>query len=132
MGTAKICKKFNPYDGFLRADQDRAKDCRQVGWIGCPILQVAQKAGILSVLAGCKCKASLFTFCPPSQGREHVNKLALYLQPTSPDKMPGCLLFLAVNSNFLFRRVIWQLLLTMGSKSKYHLRLNHLLHKKFS
>ena len=47
------------------------------------------KTGILSVLAGCKCKATLFTFCLPSQGREHVNKLALYLQPTSPDKMPG-------------------------------------------
>ena len=44
-------------------------------------------SGILSVLAGCKCKASLFTFHPLSQGREHVNKLALYLQATNPDKM---------------------------------------------
>ena len=44
MGTAKICKKFNFHDCFLRADQGRAKNCCQIGWIGCPILQVAQKA----------------------------------------------------------------------------------------
>ena len=42
-GTAKICKKFNSHDGFLRADQGIAKNCCQIGWIGCPILQVAQK-----------------------------------------------------------------------------------------
>ena len=44
MGTAKICKKFNFHVGFLRADQGRAKYYCQIGWIGCPILQVAQKA----------------------------------------------------------------------------------------
>jgi hypothetical protein len=37
-------KKFNFHDGFLRADLGRAKNCCQIGWIGCPILQVAQKA----------------------------------------------------------------------------------------
>ena len=26
------------------ADQDRAKNCCQIGWIGCPILQLAQKS----------------------------------------------------------------------------------------
>ena len=41
--TAKICKKFNSHYGFLRTDQGRAKNCCQIGWIGCPILQVAQK-----------------------------------------------------------------------------------------
>ena len=43
-GTAKICKNFNSHDGFLRADQGRAKNCCQIGRIGCPILQVAHKA----------------------------------------------------------------------------------------
>jgi len=32
------------HDGFFMADQDRAKHCSQTGLIGCPILQVAQKA----------------------------------------------------------------------------------------
>ena len=31
-GTAKICKKFNSHRGFLRADQDRAKNCCQI-WL---------------------------------------------------------------------------------------------------
>ena len=44
--TAKMCKKFNSQDGFLKADQGRAKNCCQIGWIGCLILQVAQKATI--------------------------------------------------------------------------------------
>ena len=43
--TAKMCKKFNSQDNFLRADQGRAKHCCQIGWIGCPIMQVCtQKA----------------------------------------------------------------------------------------
>jgi hypothetical protein len=46
MGTAKICKNFNSHDGFLRADQSRAKNRCQIGWIGRPILQVAQKATV--------------------------------------------------------------------------------------
>ena len=33
-GTAKICKKSNSHNGFLRADQDRAKNYCQIGWIG--------------------------------------------------------------------------------------------------
>ena len=40
--TAKMCKKFNSQDGFLKADQGRAKNCCQIGWIDCPILQIAQ------------------------------------------------------------------------------------------
>ena len=40
----KIWKKLNSHGGFLRADQGRAKMCCQMGWIGCAILQVAQKA----------------------------------------------------------------------------------------
>ena len=44
-----MCKKFNSHDGFLRADQGRAKNCCQIGWIGCPILQVAQKATEISI-----------------------------------------------------------------------------------
>ena len=28
---------------FLRADQSRAKNCCQIGWIGCRILQVARE-----------------------------------------------------------------------------------------
>ena len=45
-GIAKTCKKFDSHDGFLRADQDRAKNCCQIGWIGCPIWQVDQKATV--------------------------------------------------------------------------------------
>ena len=37
-------KKLNSHGGFLRADQGRAKICCQMGWIGCAILQVTQKA----------------------------------------------------------------------------------------
>ena len=43
-GIPKIWKKLNSLGGFLRADQGRAKMCCQMGWIGCAILQVAQKA----------------------------------------------------------------------------------------
>ena len=43
-GIPKIWKKLNSHGGFLRADQGRAKMCCQMGWIGCAILQVAQKA----------------------------------------------------------------------------------------
>ena len=39
--------KFNSHDGFLRADQVRAKNCYQIDWIGCHILQVAQKAMVI-------------------------------------------------------------------------------------
>ena len=39
-------KKFNFHDGFLRADLGRAKNCCQIGWIGCPIFQVVQKATV--------------------------------------------------------------------------------------
>ena len=41
-GIAIICKKLNSHSGFLSADQDRAKKYWQMGWIGCPILLVAQ------------------------------------------------------------------------------------------
>jgi hypothetical protein len=37
-------EKFNHHNGFFKADQDRAKNFCQSGWIGCPILKVAQKA----------------------------------------------------------------------------------------
>ena len=47
--TAKIYKKFNSHDGFLRADQGRAKNCCHIGWIGCPILQVAQKVDMKNI-----------------------------------------------------------------------------------
>ena len=40
----------------------------------------------------------------------------------------SCLLLRPGNSNFLLRGVIWHLLLAMGSKSKYLLRLSHLYH----
>ena len=43
-GIPKIWKKLNSHGGFLRADQGSAKMCCQMGWIGCAILQVAQKA----------------------------------------------------------------------------------------
>ena len=43
-GIPKIWKKLNSDSGFLRADQGRAKMCCQMGWIGCAVLQVAQKA----------------------------------------------------------------------------------------
>ena len=43
-GLQIYARKFNSHNGFLRADQGRAKNCCQIGWIGCPILQVAQKA----------------------------------------------------------------------------------------
>ena len=36
-GIAKICKKFNSHDGFLRADQDKATNCCPMDWIGCAI-----------------------------------------------------------------------------------------------
>ena len=36
--------KFNSHDGFLRKNQDRAKKCCYMSWIGCDILQVAEKA----------------------------------------------------------------------------------------
>jgi len=42
-GLQKYAKK-KIHDGFFMADQDRAKKCCWMGWIGCPILQVAQKA----------------------------------------------------------------------------------------
>ena len=38
---AKIDKKF---DDAMRADQDRAKQCCPMGWIGSAMQQVAQKA----------------------------------------------------------------------------------------
>ena len=40
----KMWKKLNSHGGFLRAEQGRAKMCCQMGWIGCAILQVTQKA----------------------------------------------------------------------------------------
>ena len=43
---AKMCKKFNSHSGFLRADQDRAKNCYRMCWIGGPILQLAQKSNV--------------------------------------------------------------------------------------
>ena len=43
---AKICNEFDSRDVFLRADQGRAKYCCQFGWIGCSILEVAQKASM--------------------------------------------------------------------------------------
>ena len=43
-GIPKIWKKLNSHGGFLRADQDSAKMCCQMDWIGCAILQGAQKA----------------------------------------------------------------------------------------
>ena len=45
-GTAKIWNKSNSHDGFLKTDQGRAKNCCQIDWIGCPILQIAQKATV--------------------------------------------------------------------------------------
>ena len=44
-GTAKICKKFNSHDGFLRVNQEKEK-LQPDGWNGCPILQAAQKATV--------------------------------------------------------------------------------------
>ena len=35
-GISKICKKFNFHDGFLRTDQDRAKNA--AGWDGLAVL----------------------------------------------------------------------------------------------
>ena len=45
---AKICKEFDFLNGFLRADQDRAKKCCWMAWIGsgCAILQIAQKTNV--------------------------------------------------------------------------------------
>ena len=43
-GIPKLWKKLNSHGGFLRADQGRAKMCCPMSWIGCAILQVAQKA----------------------------------------------------------------------------------------
>ena len=43
-GIPKIWKKLTSHGAFLKADQGRAKMCCQMGWIGCAILQVAQKA----------------------------------------------------------------------------------------
>ena len=40
---AIICKKLNSHSGFLSADQDRAKKCWRMDWIGCPILLVSSK-----------------------------------------------------------------------------------------
>jgi hypothetical protein len=37
---------FISHDGFLRANKGRAKNCCQIGWIGCPILQVAKKVTV--------------------------------------------------------------------------------------
>ena len=44
MGIQKMWKRLNSHGVFLRADQGRAKICCQMGWIGCALLQVAQKA----------------------------------------------------------------------------------------
>ena len=44
---AEMREKFNYHNGFFRANQDRAKIFCQIGWIGCPILQVAQKAMVI-------------------------------------------------------------------------------------
>ena len=38
--TAKIYKKFNSHESILKADHGRAKNCCQISWIGCHILQV--------------------------------------------------------------------------------------------
>ena len=40
-GIAKICKKFNSHNGFLRTDQGRAKNNCQIGF---RILQVSSKS----------------------------------------------------------------------------------------
>ena len=42
-GTSKICEKFHSQVGLTKAEQGRTKNYYQIGWIGCPTLQVAQK-----------------------------------------------------------------------------------------
>ena len=48
-GIPKIWQKLNSHGGFLRADQGRAKNYCHVGWISCPILQVAQKVDMKNI-----------------------------------------------------------------------------------
>ena len=56
-GIAKMTKNNNSHDGFLRADQDRLKNCCQMARIGYAILQVAQKALVVILFLACFCNS---------------------------------------------------------------------------
>ena len=43
--------KFNSHDGFLKADQGRAKNYCQIGWIGCPFLKPPWDINFLHIFA---------------------------------------------------------------------------------
>ena len=70
--------KLNYDGGFLRADQGSAKMCCQMGWIGCAIFQVAQKAILrIQFLSYFACNEPILFFIPPrlGQGVDNQNKL---------------------------------------------------------
>ena len=58
-----MCKKFHSHNGFLWADQEMAKHCCQMGWIGYAILQVAQKANVEIKFLAYFCNVGNYFYC---------------------------------------------------------------------